>query len=117
MKNYEAALERMGEIVQNYRFSDENWSWRYVPQYTENCEMLVGRKQYETKKDEVDKLLVDMRLDFEPNDIKYIIINDDSEIGEFVNHLRLAKGKKYSLHDMERLTTRILTTEQIRTDI
>jgi hypothetical protein len=68
-------------------------------------------------KAECDAKLTHLRLEFEPNDIKYIIINDDSEITEFVNHLRVAKGNKYSFHDVERLTTRILTSEQIFGDI
>jgi hypothetical protein len=79
--------------------------------------MFVGENYYQKNADKVDKPLLPIRLEFEPNDIKYIIINDDSEIGEFVDHLRRVKGKNYSLHDIERLTTRIFTTEQIKTDI
>lgn len=116
MKNYEAPLERKGIKIANYRFSDER-EWRYVPPISEDCSMLVSATYFKENSEECEDELKDMRLTFEPNDIKYIIINDDSEIGEFVDHLRRAKGKNYSLHDIERLTTRILTTEQIKTDI
>lgn len=119
LKNYEADLIRSGETILNYRYSDER-EWRYVPPYTENCDMLhsVG----ESDEEEKNKILSDaklhqLRLEFEPNDIKYIIINDDSEIREFVDHLRCVKGKNYTLHDVDRLTTRILTTEQIKSDM
>jgi len=116
MKNYEAPLERKGIKIDSYRFSDER-EWRFVPLFSEECEMFVGENYYQKNADKVDKPLLPIRLEFEPNDIKYIIINDDSEIGEFVDHLRRVKGKNYSLHDIERLTTRIFTTEQIKTDI
>lgn len=118
MKNYEADLIRQNKTIPNYRFSDER-EWRYVPPYTENCDMLMRNSYYEVpkNKDLSDAKLTELRLVFEPNDIKYIIINDDSEIGEFVEHLRRVKGKSYALHDIERLTTRIMTTEQILSDM
>lgn len=118
IKNYEADLNRRGTTLLNYRFSDER-EWRYVPPHTEDCDMVVDGDWYSEpkNKDMSDAKLVDFRLNFDPNDIKYIIINDDSEIGEFIDHLRRAKGKNFSLHDIERLTTRILTTEQIKGDI
>ncbi len=81
--------------------------------------MLMGEKYYldPDNKKAADAKLEPFRLEFEPNDIKYIIIQKDAEIGEFIEHLRRAKGMKYALHDIERLTTRILTTEQIQSDM
>lgn len=118
IKNYESDLTRKGTTTPNYRFSDER-EWRYVPAFTEQCEMLMGTSYYEDpdNKRDADEKLEPFRLEFEPNDIKYIIISNDSEIGEFIEHLRRAKGKTYSLHDIERLTTRILTVEQIMSDM
>jgi len=116
MKNYEGPLMRQDEAIDSYRFSDER-EWRFVPPYSEPCTMFVSETYYQENINTVDKTLNEMRLEFEPNDIKYIIINDDTEIGEFVDHLRRVKGKNYSLHDIERLTTRIFTTEQIKSDI
>lgn len=118
IKNYEGDLTRQGRTTPNYRFSDER-EWRYVPAFTEDCEMMVGKGWYEEpdNKKAADAKLENLRLEFEPNDIKYIIINNDSEIGEFIDHLRRVKGKNYSLHDIERLATRILTTDQIMSDM
>ncbi|QIL72929.1 hypothetical protein G7048_22820 [Diaphorobacter sp. HDW4B] len=116
MKNYEGPLERKGVRIDRYRFSDER-EWRFVPPYSSLRDMLVGESYYQEHKDAVDGSLLNMRLEFDPNDIKYIIINDDSEIGDFVDHLRRVKGRSYSLHDVERLTTRIFTTDQIKSDI
>jgi hypothetical protein len=118
IKNYEGDLVRRGTTTPNYRYSDER-EWRYVPAYTEDCEMLLAADYYDsgTNKVSADTKLTEFRLEFEPSDIKYIIIQNDAEIGEFIDHLRRAKGKNYSLHEIERLTTRILTVEQIKSDI
>lgn len=118
IKNYEASLTRKGVTIPNYRFSDER-EWRYVPPYTEDCELILHEDYYlyGDNKIDADKKLDNFRLTFDPNDIKYIIIDNDSEIAEFIDHLRRAKGSNYSLHDIERLTTRILTTDQIMSDM
>ena len=115
-KNYQGNLTRKGGTIQSYRFSDER-EWRYVPPFKFSCEMLVGEDYYKEHKAEVDGPLDGLRLRFTPNDIRYIIIKDDSEITEFVDIFRWKKGKDYSLHDVERLATRLLTVEQIMTDI
>jgi hypothetical protein len=118
IKNYEGDLTRKGGTIKNYRFSDER-EWRYVPPHSEDYEFLAASGWYENDKNKAatDEKLQGLRLKFEPSDIKYIIIESDDEIGEFIEHLRRAKGKNYSLHEIERLTTRILTVEQIKSDI
>ena len=117
LKNYEGSLTRLSEVIPNYRFSDER-EWRFVPPYSEKCDMLLVDKEITPESKKIsDEKLQNLRLNFEPNDIKYIIINDDSEIKEFIDLLRDVKGRQYSMHDIERLTTRILTTEQIKEDI
>lgn len=115
MKNYEGPLDRKGESIKNYRFSDER-EWRYAPEYSGDEEMLITIKDFEVDPEKYSNMYNKYRLKFEPNDIKYIIIKDDSEISEVINHLRQANGKKYTFDEIERLTTRILTTEQIMGD-
>lgn len=118
IKNYEGDLVRKGAKISNYRFSDER-EWRYAPPHSDDYEFLVAHPWYEhgSNKSDTDNKLLSLRLKFEPSDIKYIIIDNDTEIGEFIDHLRREKGKNYSLHEIERLTTRILTVEQIMSDI
>ncbi|WP_243375167.1 abortive infection system antitoxin AbiGi family protein [Geotalea sp. SG265] len=116
IKNYEGDLTRKGKTELNYRFSDER-EWRFVPPLSAPCPMIVDAEGYLVHKKECDAYLEEIRLEFAPNDIKYIIINDDSEIREFIHHLRDAKGKKYSYDEVDRLSTRILTVEQIRCDM
>ena len=119
LKNYEGKPERSGKVIKKkYRFSDER-EWRYVPPYSSACKVLYTHQTY-TKPGIVEEAIQSMegyRLKFNPNDVKYIIIKNDKEIGEFIEHLRLAKGKKYSQNIIERLTTRLFTSDQIHKDI
>ncbi len=118
MKNYQNNLSRNGRNIPNYRFSDER-EWRYVPPKNPTVPPVLPLNLFDNneKKDIANKGLEKMRLEFTPDDISYIIINDESEIGEFINVLRYAKGKNYTHEQVERLMTRIFTTEQIKTDI
>lgn len=117
MKNYEHELIRNDKIYPNYRFSDER-EWRYVPP-KEDAEIIVLEKLFSSQeqKNQANSRLENIRLEFTPDDITYIIINEETEIAEFIEVLRSAKGKNYTHQQVERLMTRIFTTEQIRTDI
>lgn len=117
IKNYQNDLIRKGQVYKNYRFSDER-EWRFVPDITNDFPLILSMSGNETKevKEVINNLLKDIRLEFEPNDIKYIIINTEDEISEFLSLLRDSKGKKYSYNDVEKLMTRILTTDQIMSD-
>lgn len=117
IKNYEGPLKRGESLVVKYRYSDER-EWRYVPAHEEACAMLYTAEDFkEIGKISANNQLNSFRLNFGPDDIKYIIIKDDDEIREFVEYLRNVKGDKYSLRQIERLTTRLLTSEQIQSDI
>ncbi|CAC9975374.1 abortive infection system antitoxin AbiGi family protein [Flavobacterium panici] len=118
VKNYEADLSRGGEVIKNYRFSDER-EWRYTPSYEDCMQMAIDPRVYKSEEQKINtnKRLENLRLEFEPNDIKYIIIERENEISEFVEILKKSKGNKYSYNDVERLMTRIITSEQIKTDL
>lgn len=116
IKNYQGTLTRKDVEFSDYRFSDER-EWRYVPATSSECKMLYTGGSSKEVVENATTSLEPMRLKFEPKDIKYIVINDDSEISEFVAHLRDAKGSNFSLQEVEKLTTRIMTAEQIKTDI
>ena len=117
-KNYQGILVRRGgTATNNYRFSDER-EWRYVLPSQCGITPIMSEEHFasDSGRTRAQKLTDEVRLEFEPNDIRYVIIKHDSEIHEFVDHLRTAKENKYSKGDIDRLTTRILTTEQIRQD-
>ena len=115
VKNYENDLSRGTTTIQGYRFSDER-EWRYVPKHCNGKPWLQPGTSKADISPQILSELETLRLEFEPNDIKYIIIRDDSEISDFLNHLRSA-NRKYAHEDVERLTTRILTVKQINEDI
>jgi hypothetical protein len=116
-KNYEGDLKRDGKkTIKAYRYSDER-EWRYVPPNNLVSLMFLSDSSLtEDKRKKANTAISDIRLPFEPDDIRYIIIKEESEIGFFLDVLRRAKGKTYPAHAIERLSTRILTASQIRTD-
>jgi len=57
-----------------------------------------------------------IKLDFSPNDIKYLIVNSDNEINELIEYIRKVK-KFYNADVINKLSSRILTKEQIDKDI
>ena len=117
MKNYQGDLTINNKIINKYRYSDER-EWRYVPA-DKDIELIVLTKNFKSQaqKNVANGNLKNLRLEFTPDDITYIIINDESEITDFINFLRSTKGKTYTHQQVERLITRIFTTEQIKTDI
>jgi hypothetical protein len=118
IKNYQNDLIRGGKSYKNYRFSDER-EWRYVIDLKEKVSFMLDESRYNTdeKKKNANAKISDYRLEFTPNDIKYVIIQNESEIAEFLDILKTSKGNKYTYNDVERLMTRLITTEQIIGDL
>lgn len=124
LKPYEGILYRGGGVTrENVRFYDEH-EWRYVPDVRvlkgNKIALAISRSTYqqaEKLKDANKKLERDeTRLAFNADDIKYIIIDDESEINEMIRELRVIKGSKYDLDTIERLVSRIITVKQIEDD-
>lgn len=117
VKNYKGDVTRSdGAIHEDYTFYNER-EWRYVPKYEGylwvKSAVSFGNEEYKAR---AIKKIEDARLKFEPNDIKYIIIESEDEISELVSHLLHAKSK-FSYEDVQKLTTRIITLDQINNDI
>lgn len=121
MKIYEGDLLRKGKVVKNYRFADER-EWRFVPELENSTTpafmpwLDINKYQTKEQKDKENLKLKDERLKFEANDILYIIVKSESEINEVLNHIRNVKGKNYTMSEIDRLTTRILSCERIIND-
>ncbi|MEH3415220.1 abortive infection system antitoxin AbiGi family protein [Phytobacter diazotrophicus] len=118
LKNYEGDLKRSGFEVENYRFADEK-EWRFVPSINEEDILpLVPITRIRTKqqKKEYNDKISHLHLSFEPKDIKYIIVKNDNDILDIINHLKIVKNR-FSPDEVMQLQTRILTTEQIKTDM
>jgi hypothetical protein len=105
--------------LNQYRYYDER-EWRYVPSLTDNPAINVSPifakdKDYEAKKTHY-KVIIERHhmLSFNANDIKYIIVREDSSVDELIK--RLSSIEKYSDQDRNRLIGRIITYDQILED-
>ncbi|MGR4992144.1 abortive infection system antitoxin AbiGi family protein [Vibrio rotiferianus] len=118
VKNYQEDLIRKSETIPDYRFYDER-EWRFVPEFSDEFRACFDNTCIGDFKDEFEqsaKNLSKVRLMFNPEDINYLIIKEDREIHELIRFLKDDMGNEYSYKTIERLTTRILTTDQIRGD-
>jgi hypothetical protein len=119
VKNYEGELIRGGITEdKNYRFADER-EWRYVPSLeNEGIQPFVAISKIRTSKQkaEYNEKVSHLRLSFQPDDIKYLIVETDNDITELIRHLQTVKGR-FDPETRSRLSSRILTIEQINKDI
>ncbi len=123
VKRYEGRIYRNGQYSSEIvRFYNER-EWRYVPSI--NILSRAGISAFLPKKyfdDEVmlvaenDKIAEIAPLAFEPKFIKYVIVRSDSEILEVMDAISRIKGQNFSYDDVRKLTTRIISVEQILED-
>ena len=118
VKNYSGDLIRPGKkTVPNYVFANER-EWRYVPHFNGDVQAFVPIKEIRTseQKSKYNRLIRNAKLHFQPDDIQYLIVEKDSDINELIEHLRLVKNR-FKPQTIDRLSSRILTYEQIENDI
>jgi len=118
VKPFEGNYLRGEKIQDKIKFYDER-ELRYVPppETTNNRHLFLTTEQYKNSKirGQFDSIIGQLRLSFEPDDIRYIIIKDEDEISSIVHELPRIK-EKYSYGTVQKLLTRIITTEQIKRD-
>jgi hypothetical protein len=119
IKNYDGELIRNGILQDdNYRFADER-EWRYVPPInTPIVRPFVSIDQIRTaeQKQRLNETVAHLPLTFEPDDIKYLIVENDDDITGLINHLHNVK-ERFIPETRNRLASRILTVDQILNDI
>ena len=115
VKPYIGDFTRDGKKISDVRFYNER-EWRYIPDLPDEHRYMTAI-QYNDKLTlaNANSLLQSFNLSFEPDDIKYIFVNKDSEIPAMVSALKRIKSK-YPPNTVEILTSRILTCEQILND-
>jgi hypothetical protein len=113
-KLYEGELKRRRKTISNYRFADER-EWRYIPKNNSNFKSSLPNNIYIEDKKKYNKQLINEGLYFNANQILYIIVKRESEIKEIINHIRETTGH-YSMDEVDRLTTRIISCERILND-
>lgn len=120
LKNYQGDLKRIGKkTIENYRFSDER-EWRFVLDLESEYPMFGNMKKINPTeipnfKELYNSNIITERLTFEPEDINYIIIKNETERDVVIRNLEKVKGK-YPHEQVKRLTSRIISAQQIETD-
>lgn len=118
IKNYKGDLIRPNKkTIKDYVFANER-EWRYVPPITDEFLSFVSIDKIRTsqQKSEYNKKVSHIRLNFKPDDIKYLIVEKDRDINALIGHLRQVKDG-FSDDIIDRLASRILTYEQIERDV
>ena len=118
IKNYKGDLIRTDKPTKrNYVFANER-EWRYVPPISEQYLSFIPLSKIMTseQKAEYNRRVEHLSLNFQPDDIKYLIVETDNDINPLISHLRLVKNR-FSPDTIDRLASRILTYEQIENDI
>lgn len=113
VKNYQGVLERRNKPkVQAYRFYDER-EWRYVP-IRENIvkeQLFVKSEIYENDVNMYKNSLRGITLNFDYNDLSYVILRNEDEVNDLIEFLNYEVGdKKMSF------VNKVLTSQQIITD-
>lgn len=118
IKNYEGTLKRRsGKTTRNYRFADER-EWRYVPPLESDCDPIIPLRSLlkSEGKLKANDSIKKLKLEFEPEDVKYLIVERDDQRLDLIRHLDNVKGM-FDDDTKRRLTSRILTSDQIKKDV
>lgn len=115
MKNYQATLKRRnGQEKPNYIFADER-EWRFVPDIEKSIgkPVIAASKNISTQdgKRKYNEYYDDDRLPFSHKDIKYVIVEHESDVEKMMEFLHIKYGSKSSL------IPRVLSTELIANDM
>ena len=117
-KPYEGALVRKGETFDDYKFYNER-EWRFVPEMEfDGIKPALYVKEYEKfkKKNPKKPHITNISLKFKPEDIQYIIVENESDITKILKFLSEIDG--WSSHKkIQLLFTKILTSTQIYQDM
>ncbi len=107
VKPYIGKHPNKNKIVKYY---DER-EWRFIP--TDIVEFIMGSLM--EMKDKYQEKAKNIKISFEPEDIKYIIVKNEKQILRIAQKIENIKGK-YPHDQVELLKTKIMSMEQIRSD-
>lgn len=118
LKPYDGDFKRGNKTHKKVRFYNER-EWRYVPKIEFDSEVKNNLTKEEflnpTILENENKKLFEYRLGFKPSDIKYIFVKNENEIHPMMEELRNIKSR-FSRKEIDILTSKIITTEQIKED-
>ncbi|MFV0325915.1 MAG: abortive infection system antitoxin AbiGi family protein [Bacteroides xylanisolvens] len=112
IKNYEGELLKRG--YKNYRFYDER-EFRIIPTAHELAavkkkQFLILKKYEEYKEANQSSLIKEIKLSFDWDDIRYIIVDKDKNIDDIKEKIKIASGR-------DNLRINYFTNKQIKEDI
>lgn len=116
-KNYDGQLKNGKINTDNYIFYNER-EWRYVPntQIISQEKRYVFLEDYNNDKNKHNQSLENLFLEFNIEDISYIIVNDADEIPDILNLINREYEDLYTAKQLKILGTKILTINQIFND-
>jgi Putative abortive phage resistance protein AbiGi, antitoxin len=119
-KNYEGELTRNGELInKEYRFYDER-EWRFCPNleelYNQSEPIIHDIEYFQHEKEVLNSRLHDTRLSFTLRSISYIIVKEEEDILDLINHLAESWFSDKDREYIKILTSKIITSRQIKTD-
>lgn len=122
IKPYQGKGYSNGNEFNNIRFYDER-EWRYVPpkELLKKIEVKDSYKREfyksESKRRLINiKLATHKKLEFKPNDIKFIIVKNDNEIPHLIDEIREIYRTTATYDEIMLLTSRLISMEQILED-
>lgn len=121
IKNYAGDLIRTSKTHKNYRFYDER-EWRYVPKWNKDKvsfkNFISSEEEYYTfRKNQKTKPFINgLKINFTCNDIKYLIVKSNKDIPNLIKEIREIDGLIKTANDIEILTTKIITVDQLKSD-
>ncbi len=114
LKPYMGMFHRRGKPAQQVRFYDER-EWRYVPPPPWSAINRTEYTDFRRRRDANSRLWDAHRISFEPSDIRYVVVADESEILPMIAEIEGIKAK-YSADEIKLLCSRIVAASQIATD-
>lgn len=121
IKNYAGDLIRGPKTHKDYRFYDER-EWRYVPKW--NKDKVSFKNFISTEEDYLNfrnnqktkPFIENIKIDFTCDDIKYLIVKSNKDIPNLIKEIREIDGLIKTANDIEILTTKIITVDQLKSD-
>ena len=103
-------------MIYDYKFSDEK-EWRIAAGFSEEYSMLLDGFIVDAgeRKHEMNQHLENLRLEFEDDDIKYLIFENEEERVEIIKDIRLIK--KFNNEQQDLMISKLICYEDISRDI
>jgi hypothetical protein len=123
IKRYEGQMYRNGQYsAETVRFYNER-EWRYVPPMNvllrDDINAFLPKIVFDDplQREDANNLVAQVaRLGFQPKYIKYVIVKSETEILDIMDAILRIKGPNFPYDEVRKLTSRIISMEQVLED-